>query len=282
MGFFEQPIDCRSRSAMIDFLAKHGRYDTGNSLNRKTSYANCVKIRYLGLTHDQEQTAYDLLSSDDNIWDQLDQHIDDFTRRHHGAYTIGANGRSNGYLVLYSSNYRETGYKSRCWTCGQLNYRRVAKMPTDPVESVIAQILLASGLGWPDDVYIQQFAIRDLPGTDESKLGIIRRFKQILQDCTAHNRCGRCGAEGESGRINIDHPHRTLQTSISSLDAEHDFQDWSLSDLRARVDLVRDFDGTCDRIRQDFIGMAASCRVVEQTIMVPKTVRRTVCAQHPA
>jgi len=42
-----------------------------------------------------------------------------------GRYTIGSNGRSGGYLVLYQGEYYDPGYKSRCRACGQLNYQHV-------------------------------------------------------------------------------------------------------------------------------------------------------------
>jgi hypothetical protein len=62
------------------------------------------------------------------------------------------------------------------------------------------------------------------------------------------------------------------------MDEDRDFSEWSMSRLRERVDLIVDFDRTCDLMRFEFIEMCLSCKVVEETIMVPKTVRRVVCA----
>ena len=107
----------------------------------------------------------------------------------------------------------------------------------------------------------------------------------MLRDGTADNRCGRCGAEGERGRVNLTQPHRVLSTSIGSIDAGEDFvdfDDWTMSKLRDRVDLVCDFDRTCDAMRDNLIDMIESCSVVEETIMVPKTVRRIACAESAA
>jgi hypothetical protein len=57
--FFEKQVDTRSRNAMVGFLAGHFRYPTHNSWSR-TTYANRVKIPYLGLTRHQENRACQL------------------------------------------------------------------------------------------------------------------------------------------------------------------------------------------------------------------------------
>ncbi len=122
--FYEQKVDRRSREKMVEFLAGHYRYNTMNSWNRGTSYANRVKIRNLGLTREQDSKAYDILNTD--YWDELNYVIDDFTSAMGGCYTIGSNGRSGGYLVLYRGEYYDPGYKSRCRACRQLNYQHVS------------------------------------------------------------------------------------------------------------------------------------------------------------
>ena len=118
--FFETKVDMRSRKAMITFLTKHFRYDTMNSWNRSTSYAHCVKLNRLGLSKEQLDNAYEVLSTD--FSDEISWPIQEFTREQNGCYTIGFNGRSSGYLVLYESRYEDTGHKSRCRSCGQLNF----------------------------------------------------------------------------------------------------------------------------------------------------------------
>jgi hypothetical protein len=122
--FYEQKVDHRSREQMVEFLAGHFRYNTMNSWNRGASYANRVKIRHLGLTREQDSKAYDILNT--NYWDELRYVIDDFTLAMDGHYSIGTNGRSGGYLVLYRGEYYDPGYKSRCRACGQLNYQHVS------------------------------------------------------------------------------------------------------------------------------------------------------------
>jgi hypothetical protein len=122
--FYEQKVDRRSREQMVEFLAEHFRYNTMNAWNRGTSYANRVKVRHLGLTREQDSKAYDILNT--NFWDELHHVIDDFTSAMEGCYTIGTNGRSGGYLVLYRGEYFDPGYKGRCRACGQLNYQHVS------------------------------------------------------------------------------------------------------------------------------------------------------------
>jgi hypothetical protein len=125
--FFGKTVDMRSRSAMVEFLTKHYRYDTMGSHNRSTSYAHCVKIRNIGLSSEQIDKAYDYLSAEDSDWFGRDNIIDDFTQAQGGSYTIGSNGRSGGYLVLYQSQFEESPYKSRCRSCGQLNCKTTAE-----------------------------------------------------------------------------------------------------------------------------------------------------------
>jgi hypothetical protein len=122
-------------------------------------------------------------------------------------------------------------------------------------------------------MYLRQQAIRELDLTDEQKLRLIRKLKVDLKDATLGNRCGRCGAEGEHGRVNYERSPRTLSTySGRSIDQHEDFSDWSMQKLKDRVDLVTAFDAACDEIRDNFIGLLDECTPVEKTIMVPKKV----------
>jgi hypothetical protein len=84
--FFEKKVDLRSKHAMINFLSTHFRYNTMNSWNRATSYANRVKIPYLGLTREQANKAYELLATD--YWEELQWPIAEFRDATGGSYTI--------------------------------------------------------------------------------------------------------------------------------------------------------------------------------------------------
>lgn len=88
------------------------------------------------------------------------------------------------------------------------------------------------------------------------------------------NKCGRCGAEGEYGRVDYTtSPKRLAVYPGRSIDQEEEFHpdEWSMGDLRNRVKLVQAFDRACDHIRDNFIAILDSCDVVEETIMIPKT-----------
>ena len=104
--FFEKQVDLTDRKAMIRFLKEHVRYFTMNSWNRSTSYANNVKFYKLGLTEEQETSAYQFLDPDldtSELQQAIQEQIFDFQET--TGYTIGFNGRSQGYLVLYDTKY---------------------------------------------------------------------------------------------------------------------------------------------------------------------------------
>ena len=210
--YSQKKIDRRSKESMVQFLNGHFRYNTMNSWNGSTSYAHSIKLHNLGLTSEQIDKAYGILRID--IWDELDVQIQDFVTQMHGAYTIGTNGRSGGYLVLYSSEWKSTGYKSYCRSCYQRNYQACGNTEGD-------------------------------------------------------NTCGACRATGEQGRVNYTTPPRQLSVSSAGIDAERDFEDWSMEQLRARVNVVEAFDSACDDIRLAFLDML-EMDVVEETIMVPE------------
>lgn len=119
---FESKVDMRSKKSIIDFLINHFRYDTMNSWNRSTAYANNMKITHLDLPHNVKDKLWDMLDVDSDelrwSWDEL---IADFERE--TGYTAGWNGRSGGYLVMYEFEMKPTGYKSYCTSCYQRNYQ---------------------------------------------------------------------------------------------------------------------------------------------------------------
>lgn len=212
--FFKKQVGLRSRDAMVKFLSEHYRYNTMNSWNHATSYAHCVKVGRLGLNAAQENRAYEMLETD--FWGEIKwRPIDAFTQEFGGRYTIGTNGRSSGYLVLYNSVQELTGHKSHCRSCGQRNFKRV--------------------------------------------------------EDTLDNKCGRCQAEGEKGRVNYTvMPMSVHSYSGQSIDQGEDFAEWGMGELRNRVKLVQAFDRACDEIRSAFIELVDNCEVVDEVVMVPQ------------
>ena len=96
-----------------------------NSWNAATSYAHNVKVHRIKLAPGQDRDLlYEMLdiphSLDDSGFNGI---LKDFDRRHNHSFQIGANGRSGGYLVLYQGGVKSDGYKRRCNSCGQGNYR---------------------------------------------------------------------------------------------------------------------------------------------------------------
>jgi hypothetical protein len=68
--FFEKQVDARSRQAMVNFLTGHFRYPIDNSWAR-TSYANRVKIPYLGLTRASEALAVQIRQTTQTVLDRF-------------------------------------------------------------------------------------------------------------------------------------------------------------------------------------------------------------------
>lgn len=124
MKTFSKEVNLKNKSEMIDFLKNHFRYWTMNPWNRSTSYAHNVKLYNLGLTEEQEDKAYEMMETEE-FYDDINWLIRDFEEEHDYKWQVGFNGRSGGYLVLYSGGKEDPGYKSRCTECGQLNYKTV-------------------------------------------------------------------------------------------------------------------------------------------------------------
>lgn len=213
MKEFYRKVDRRSRKAMTDFLSNHFRYDTMNSWNLSTSYANNVKVSRLGLTYEQEMKLFDIMGCE-GAYDNINDLIRDFGYQHDWQWQVGFNGRSGGYLVLYRGGWKPGEHKSFCTACGQRNFKTVEE----------------SGC-----------------------------------------RCGRCGGET---RRNYNVPPKNIYTMPGKgVDMDEDFEDWSIDELRDRVQLVEEFDRLCDSIVAEAVWMADNMDVVEQEVMVPETRR---------
>lgn len=209
---FYKEVDTSSREEMISFLKNHFRYNTMNTWNRLTSYTNNIKIYNLHVTSDVKDALYDMLSVEDTgayEFEEANAILRDFAENYDGCYHIGRNGRSNGYLVLYTGYKKESRYKSFCMDCGQQNYR---------------------------------------PATKDDR------------------RCGRCG---KNTRINFSEPHYEYYVNSAGIDMDDDFDDWTDEELKDRVNIVQDFDKTCDAYIQKMIEIAKEYRVEETTVYVP-------------
>lgn len=154
---FYHKVNKRSRTAITDFLTRHYRYNTMNSWNRSTSYANNVKVQNLDIPADLQDLAYSVAFGEIEApdWDIF------FAR------TVSDFNRRTGYLVLYEAQANKDGTYS------------------------------------------------------------------VYTGC--------------------------------AVDMYEDFADWDIQDLRRRVELVQDFDQTCDRLRRGFLYLLENYQPEEYT-----------------
>jgi ribosomal protein L37E len=113
----------KTKKEMIDFLAGHFRYNTANGWNRASSYAANVKINRF-VPNELIDKAYEMLELPETF-DGINFQIKEFGRAHDWRWQVGFNGRSGGYLVLYSGEAKPSDYKSFCNRCGQRNFSTV-------------------------------------------------------------------------------------------------------------------------------------------------------------
>ena len=212
---FYQEVDKRHREAMTAFLKNHFRYNTMNSWNRSTSYANNIKLHQIDKPESIDSDTWWGMLWITQWQEKLNDLLQEFGRQHEWQWQAGINGRSGGYVVLYRGGIKPSGYKSYCTHCGQKNYQAVA----------------------------------------DGQVGI----------------CGRCDAKA---RVNFKQTDMQIFTwPGKSVDEYEDFDDWTLSKMRERVELVRDFDKLCDDIVSAFIDTCRNYRIAEEEILVPKTIK---------
>lgn len=99
--FYKKGIDISNTKEMYNFLKNHYTYDTMNSWNGLKSIANNVKIYNLNLDGDYWNALRYL---EDDEYFTVNMMIEDWEAEHEG-YSVGFNGRSGGYLVLYSKHH---------------------------------------------------------------------------------------------------------------------------------------------------------------------------------
>jgi hypothetical protein len=212
---FYKEVDKRYRETMVKFLKKHFRYNTMNSWNKSTSYANNIKLHNIDKPHDVDNDTWWGMINISEWQEKLSDLLEDFGKKHKWQWQAGINGRSGGYIVLYRGGIKPSGCKSYCTQCGQKNYQIV-----------------------PDD-----------------QIGI----------------CGKCNAKA---RVNYKQTHVQVFTwPGKNVDEGDDFADWTLSEIRQRVELVQDFDRLCDDITKSYIDTCLNYRIVEEEIIVPKTIK---------
>jgi len=126
MKTFTKTVNKHSRKAMISYLKNHFRYNTMNSCNNSTSYACNLKIHSLGLENKIVDKLYDMIQTNE-FYNPINSLINQFGMDHDFQWQVRFNGRNNGYMVLYQSEQKPSGYKSYCITCGQKNYKSIVE-----------------------------------------------------------------------------------------------------------------------------------------------------------
>jgi hypothetical protein len=260
----------RTKKQMIEYLSSHFRYHTLCSWNRMTSYAHNIKVYNLPWkSRGDESKAYDLVSTA-QVALIVEKHLIEFNRQTDHCYSIVNNGRSGGYLVLVESERSDSGYKSECPECGQLNYRFV---PPDAgtLDNLLVRQLLK---GWTNETILREPEVLRFPATTDEKQNALASLRPIYKDFSAGANCGKCGFER---RENLSAP--VYQTSIhfSGIDQDEDFSDWERYALGERVKTVFLFDQTVRRAALDFIKfvethrpeLAIRYRPETETIAVP-------------
>lgn len=276
--FSKNKPDLRRRQSILDFLQGHYRYDTMGSHNHATSYAQCVKIHRLPLTEDQRNVAYDLLSVEcSNAFSFMSRRIREFTEQQGGRFTVGSNGRSSGYLVLYQSEYKASEYKSICTDCGQRNFREVySPEGLSAQELGIAQLLCRRANLYSEDAVLADAEFQALAVDPATARPFIRRWLVNRKSGGFDTRCGVCHNESRepySARELKLYPGRSLDQ-----DEAFDADEWTMPELVARARLVMAFDALCDDLLNDFIELTSTHKVVTKTVMVPKEI----CVLEPA
>ena len=108
---------------MIEFLTTHFRYDTMNSWNGSTSWANNLKV-YNVIPNALRDKVFELLEVDD-FFENINCLIRDYNINHNWSLQAGFNGRSAGYLVMYEGEKKLSEHKSYCTTCYQRNFKTI-------------------------------------------------------------------------------------------------------------------------------------------------------------
>lgn len=103
---FRKELDMSDAGELQEFIREHKRYNTMNGWNRSTSYANCVKINHLPLTHDQMSKAYELIDCEE-FWFPINDLMHEWAVERKHEWSVGFNGRSGGYIVLYKGGMKD-------------------------------------------------------------------------------------------------------------------------------------------------------------------------------
>lgn len=96
-----------------------------------------------------------------------------------------------------------------------------------------------------------------------------RNFKTIEE--TGNCKCGRCVRED---RVNFSVPPREIGVYPGKgTDMNEDFSEWDIYSLKRRVELVQDFDSTCDKILKEVKTIIDNYEIADELVYIPQTRR---------
>lgn len=119
---FYKSVNLNKHGEMIAFLKKHFRYHTMSSWNKSTSYANNIKLSHVDKPDKVNSETWWGMFELTQWQEKLSDLLEAFGESHNWHWQAGINGRSGGYVVLYSGGQKPSGYKSCCTSCGQKNF----------------------------------------------------------------------------------------------------------------------------------------------------------------
>jgi len=94
-----------------------------NSWNGSTAPAYNLKVHTV-IPQKLQNKVFEMMECD-NFYDEINFLVDDFGEEHNWEWQAGFNGRSGGYLVLYTGEKKLSEFKSICTQCGQRNFKAI-------------------------------------------------------------------------------------------------------------------------------------------------------------
>lgn len=97
---FAKDIDLENEEAVLQYLKEHDLYWLANSWNRLYTFSNNVKIYNLDVDKETTDKLFELLDMDSIETQTIFDNIVEAFQENNFGYSIGFNGRSNGYMIL--------------------------------------------------------------------------------------------------------------------------------------------------------------------------------------
>jgi len=227
---FQQKVDKRSRTSMINFLDGHCEYEE--------SFAHKVKLHNLGIPSELMDAAYASLGF--NVRYNAIRNFEEAWMGGWQGLGVRFAGRSAGYVKLVLTSKNELGYKSVCFACGALNYKEVYT-PSEAVLPIVEHLKQGNTV------------LEPIPGnrfTTYRTQDLMEYWKPKLP--LLDNTCGCCG---KNTRRNLNNPrYEILDRKLIKPD-RCDLEEMHTDDLKTLVNYVQAFDKCIDLLRDEFISL---------------------------